>query len=106
MPILDKFSISEGEDSFVWVLEKSGQYTTRFIYRKLAFRWVVNRRMVKPWKNKMPMKLTAFMWLVINNCELQTGANLMKKDVEGVVVNVVYVGSLKMKITFSLGVFW
>jgi len=79
MAILDKMTISEGEDSFVWLLEKSGHYTTRSMYRRLSFRRVVNRRMVKLWKSKIPMKLKVFMWMVING-KLQTGVNLMKNN--------------------------
>lgn len=45
--ILDDIPLREGDDQFTWVLEKSGAYTTRSMYRRLLFRGVNNRRMKK-----------------------------------------------------------
>jgi len=33
MEVLDNIVIMEGEDTFTWLLEKSGQYTTKSMYR-------------------------------------------------------------------------
>ena len=82
MDILDNVVISEGEDTFSWILEKSGQYSTKSMHRRLSFRGIVNRRMVKLWKNKIPMKIRVFMWLVMQG-RLQTGSNLKKKQWRG-----------------------
>lgn len=61
MDMLDDFSLNEGEDSFIWILEKSQKYS-RSMYRRLSFRGVTNQRMRKLWKNKLPMKLKVFLW--------------------------------------------
>lgn len=39
------YSDNKGADKIKWVLEKSGQYTTRSMYRMLTHRGVVNYRM-------------------------------------------------------------
>ena len=43
---------------------------------------VVNRRMQKVWKTKLPMKLKVFMWLVYHD-KLQTGGELRKRKWKG-----------------------
>lgn len=58
-------------DSVKWALEKSGQYTTRSMYRMLAHRGVVNQRMRSIWGCRMPLKLKIFLWLTMQN-RLQT----------------------------------
>lgn len=78
MDIFGNVYLSEREDTFTWILEKSGQYSTKSMYRRLSFRGMVNRRMVKLWRNKIPMKIRVFMWLVMQG-RLQTGSNLQKK---------------------------
>lgn len=80
--LLDKYRLRGGKDKFIWILDKSGQYTTRSMYRRLAFRGVTNRKMIKLWKSKLPYKLKVFMWLAIQD-RLQTGVNLKKKEWKG-----------------------
>jgi hypothetical protein len=65
-------SIQEGRDKTRWCLEKSGQYTTRSMYRFLVHQGVINTHMRRLWKARMPMKLKVFMWQVFQG-KLQTG---------------------------------
>jgi len=57
MEILEDCRLNEEEDKFVWSLDKSGDYTTRSIHRRLTFRGITNRRMMKLWKSRLPNKL-------------------------------------------------
>lgn len=53
--------ITEEADTMVWALEKSGQYTTRSMYRMMTHRGVINYRLRKVWGCKMSMKLKIFL---------------------------------------------
>jgi hypothetical protein len=78
MDTLDDFRIGE-KDRFVWILHKSKNYSTRkwerLMYRRLTFRGITNKRMIKLWKSKLPNKLKVFVWLAAQD-RLQTGVNL------------------------------
>jgi hypothetical protein len=67
-------SIQEGHDEIRWCLEKSGQYTTRSMYRFLIHRGVLNMHMQRVWKARLPMKLKVFTWQVFQD-KLQTWGN-------------------------------
>lgn len=82
MDSLEDFWLSEEADKFVWLLDKSGNYTTRSMYRRLTFRGADNKRMQKPWKSILPNKIEVFVWLVTQD-RLQTGVNLKKKERRG-----------------------
>jgi hypothetical protein len=82
MDSLEDFWLSEEADKFVWLLDKSGNYTTRYMYRRLTFRGADNKRMQKPWKSILPNKIEVFVWLVTQD-RLQTGVNLKKKERRG-----------------------
>jgi rubrerythrin len=71
-------SIQEGRDGIRWCLEKSGQYTTRSMYRFLVHRGVLNMHMQRVWKARLPMKLKVFMWQVFQD-KLQKGEGGLKK---------------------------
>jgi len=47
MDSLEEFWLNEEADKFVWLLDKSGNYTTRSMYRRMTFRGAVNQRMQK-----------------------------------------------------------
>lgn len=38
MNLLENHNIELGEDEFYWMLEKSGKYSTRSMYRRMRFR--------------------------------------------------------------------
>lgn len=79
---LDDFRINEENDQFVLLLDKSRDYSTRSMYRRLIFRGVLNKRMIKLWKSKLPYKLKVFLWLAVQD-RLQTGVNLKKRKWRG-----------------------
>jgi hypothetical protein len=74
--------IQEGHDRTRWCFEKSGQYTTKSMYRFLAHRGVINCRMQRLWKTNLPLKLKLFMWQVFQD-RLQTGGELKKRNWKG-----------------------
>ena len=43
MERLDEFRLNEEMDEFTWILDKSGTYTTRSVYRRLSFRGLLIR---------------------------------------------------------------
>lgn len=65
--IITGVQLNESRDKTSWMLEKSRKYTTKSMYRFLLHRGVVNKRMRRLWKNKMPMKVKVFMWLADQN---------------------------------------
>jgi len=79
---LQEVSLQRGKDIPIWVLENSGQYTSRAMYRFLSYGGVVNKRMEKLWHTKLPLKLKIFMWLAIQG-RIQTGAALKQKKWKG-----------------------
>ena len=70
------------KDYPIWILEKSGCYSTRSMYRFLSHRGVINKRMERLWKSKLPLKLKIFMWLAIQG-RIQTGVALKQKNWKG-----------------------
>lgn len=70
------------------------------MYRSLMFRRVSIRMMTKLWKNKTPMKIRVFMWLVFQD-KLQIGVNLKRKKCKGIQI-VACVGFLEIQTMFSL----
>lgn len=82
MNLIIDVRITEGGDKVTWVLEKSGIYTTKSMYRMLAHRGVVNYRMRKVWGSKIPLKIKIFLWLAMQN-RLQTGVNLKGRKWKG-----------------------
>ena len=61
LEMLHHFNLQQGEDIPIWVLDKSGNYTTRSMYRFLTFGGVVNSRMKKIWSARLPMKIKVFL---------------------------------------------
>jgi hypothetical protein len=59
--MLREVRLDSSPDKTHWLLEKSGKYTTKSLYRFLLHRGVVNKRMRKLWKNRLPMKVRVFM---------------------------------------------
>jgi hypothetical protein len=72
MRLLQGVKLREPQDRMAWMLEKSGRYTTKSMCRFLLHRGLVNTRMRRLWKNRMPMKVKVFMWLVSQN-RIQSG---------------------------------
>jgi hypothetical protein len=73
--LLQNSHIIDSNDSVKWVLEKSGRYTTKSMYRYLLHRGISNVHMIKMWKCRLPMKLKIFMWLVFHG-RVQAGVVL------------------------------
>ena len=82
LEMLHHFNLQQGEDIPIWVLDKSGNYTTRSMYRFLTFGGVVNSRMKKIWSARLPMKIKVFLWLAIED-RIQSGVALKHKSWKG-----------------------
>jgi hypothetical protein len=70
--LIHQVQLNDMPDKVKWNFEKSGAYTTQSMYRFLLHRGVVNMRMEKVWKSKMPLKIKIFMWLT-NHKRIQAG---------------------------------
>jgi hypothetical protein len=79
---LEDIQLNEGRDKMIWNPEKSGCYTSKSMYRCLSHQGVINKRMIRLWKSKLPMKLKSFMWLVSQD-RLQTKLNLKRRNWRG-----------------------
>ena len=82
MSMLEGAQLSHHIDQVIWRLEKSGDYTTKSMYRLLSFSGLNNRTVKKLWKNRMPLKLKIFLWLAFQD-RLQSGATLKKRHWRG-----------------------
>jgi hypothetical protein len=58
--ILDGITLNQKEDSAMWVLEKSKEYSTSSLYNALTFPGIVNRWMMNIWKVSLLLKLRFF----------------------------------------------
>lgn len=81
---MDKFDALQStrgrvNDIYRQNLEKSGNYSTRSLYRHLMFRGVLCKRMDRLWKNKAALKIRIFMWMAVKDKLLQSGVNLKEK---------------------------
>jgi hypothetical protein len=74
--------LNDRQDKAVWKLEKTGNYSTKSMYRCLSHRGIVNQRIRRVWKSKLPMKLKVFMWLACQN-RIQSGEALKKMNWKG-----------------------
>lgn len=82
MDFLENHRVKEGHDRFDWILDKSGNYSTRSMYKWITFRGMANRRMSKLWGSKLPTKLKVFAWLAVQD-SLQSGVNLGNRNWKG-----------------------
>ena len=80
--VLSQTSISDTEDKVRWALEKKGVFSTRSMYHFLSDRGVLNGRMQRLWKSKLPMKIKVFLWLAFQD-RLLTGIVLKRRHWKG-----------------------
>ena len=80
--VLAQTSISDTEDKVRWALEKKGVFSTRSMYHFLSDRGVLNGRMQRLWKSKLPMKIKVFLWLAFQD-RLPTGIVLKRRNWKG-----------------------
>ena len=62
--------------------EKKGVFSTQSMYRFLSDRGVLNGRMQRLWKSKLPMKIKVFLWLAFQD-RLPTGIVLKRRNWKG-----------------------
>ena len=82
MDQLEEVQLNSEKDVVKWVLEKSGQFTTKSMYRWISHRGVVNKRLQLMWGSRLPLKLKTFIWLITHD-RLQTGVELRKRKWKG-----------------------
>ena len=78
MDLLEDTHLNNNQDLVTWGMEKSGVYTTKSMYRWFSHRGVVNKRLRRVWKSRVPMKLKVFLWQISHD-KLQTGVALKKR---------------------------
>lgn len=69
-------------DTVRWMLEPSGRYTTRSLYRHLLNPGAVYTPMTEMWEAKIPLKVKIFMWL-LNKDRIQAAEQLKRKNWKG-----------------------
>ena len=82
MSQLEGVRLNSEKDKVTWVLEKSGWFTTKSMYRWFLHRGVLNKRLCRIWKCRLPVKIKMFLWQISNN-RLPTGAELKKRNWRG-----------------------
>jgi hypothetical protein len=76
--LLEGVSLTEGNDSVKWVLEKSGIFTTSLMYRELTFFGYTNKWLMCIWRSKLLLKIRIFLWQVSIN-KIQSAEQLKKE---------------------------
>lgn len=79
---LQGVNLDDQQDKAVWVLESSGKYSCKSMYRHLSFSGVKLPRMQKFWKTKLPLKVKVFLRLAMKD-RIQSGVQLKKKNWKG-----------------------
>jgi hypothetical protein len=82
--LMDKLRgvVLNNEDRVTWALEKSGQFTTKSLYRQVSFGGIISRRMREIWGTKVLLKVRIFMWQMFHG-KLQSAEQLKKKIWKG-----------------------
>jgi hypothetical protein len=94
------YNLSVQEDRVRWCIGNKG-FTVNSLYKKNSIdQVVVPYRFL--WKSKLPQKIKVFIWLVVRN-KILTQDNL-KKEIDIVLVNAVFVGVLNRLNICSLNV--
>jgi len=104
LEILNEVQLTEGVDKMVWALEKSGQYTTRSLYKSLTTGGMIDARAMLIWKSPIPLKVKNFMWMA-NHDRIQCGVQLKKKNGQ-VLRNVLFAKYMRLRITFYSNAPW
>lgn len=80
---LSALTLSEGTpDQVTWVLEKKGFFSTKSLYKFLAYGGFPNRIAGHLWKCRIPLKIKFFLCQIFNN-KLQCGHSLKKRGWKG-----------------------
>lgn len=64
--LVAEVNLTESNDSVKWVLDRSGAFITKSMYKELMHTGFSNRWMLRLWQTKVPLKITIFLWQVIN----------------------------------------
>jgi len=99
MTMLEGCSLTERTDTDVWMLEKSGNLTTKTVYKMITFLGIVDLRMKDIWETKLPLKIEIFLWMVAHD-QVQTTEQLKKRNCKEVKV-AAYAERRRPLITFS-----
>lgn len=79
---LGQVTKSTQPDTVRWMLETSGNYTTRSLYKHLLNPGVAHTAMTEIWQAKIPLKVKIFIWL-LNKDRIQAAEQLKKKKWKG-----------------------
>lgn len=73
--LTDGVVLDNQRDIAKWALEKNNNFSTKSLYRFLAFQGMQSKSMYRIWKIKIPLKIKIFLWQMSND-RLQTGVCL------------------------------
>jgi hypothetical protein len=74
--------LSTDRDRMRWKLTKSGQFSTKSLYREMTFGGIRDIKMQELWKTPMPLKIKIFVWLMLKG-RIQAAHQLKKMKWNG-----------------------
>ena len=76
------FSWKRARDELTWCFEKSGQYSTKSLYRFMANGGVSDPLLSSIWKCRVPLKIQIFMWMTFRD-SIHSNVQLKKRNWAG-----------------------
>jgi hypothetical protein len=64
MEFLEQVQLVDEEDELFWALERSGKFSTKFLYKLKTNSGEVDMRMKELWEEKLPLKINIFLWML------------------------------------------
>ncbi|EAZ00423.1 hypothetical protein OsI_22445 [Oryza sativa Indica Group] len=80
--LLEGVEIKEGWDELKWALDEKKGYSSKSLYRALAFGGVIDTRAQGLWKAKIPLKIKHFLFMAMKG-KIPCAAQLKKKKWKG-----------------------
>lgn len=80
--LLEGVEIKEGWDELKWALDEKNGYSSKSLYRALAFGGVIDTRAQGLWKAKIPLKIKHFLFMAMKG-KIPCAAQLKKKKWKG-----------------------
>lgn len=74
--------LSTDRDRMRWKLTKSGQFSTKSLYREMTFEGIRDIKMQELWKTPMPLNIKIFVWLMLKG-RIQAAHQLKKMKWNG-----------------------
>ncbi|KAG8099147.1 hypothetical protein GUJ93_ZPchr0013g37497 [Zizania palustris] len=76
--LLGEVNLNNRDDQITWNLDKKG-FTTKFVYRFITFRVVLDTKMMDIWGSHLSLKVKVFIWLMFKG-RIQVGDQLKRMN--------------------------